>query len=193
MKRIEAKERMGMRKFIVYLLFFVSYSPLFFYMGITSFALPKTKVLNWQLVSEIFLTKSTLYFLVGVLSIAIFFVILRSIVKTAPYTKNVVAVEEKNVEYLSYVMTYFIAFLDLKFDSVQNVLGSVFLFCFIAFVYSKSNLIYSNPVLAFFGFNIYEGIVEEDNKKIMIISKEKSLLGKNIPLIKLTSTIYLRR
>ena len=187
------KEKTGMRKFIVYLLFFVSYSPLFLYMGITSFVMPKTKGLSWQLLSEILFTKSALYFLVSVLSIAAFFAILRSIMKTAPYTKNIVAIEEKNVEYLSYVITYFIAFLDLKYDTVQNVLGSIFLFCFVAFVYSKSNLIYSNPVLAFFGFNIYEGIVDKDKQKIMIISKAKSLLGKNIPLIKLTNTIYLKR
>jgi hypothetical protein len=35
--------------------------------------------------------------------------------------------------------------------------------------------------------------VEEDGAKIMVISKEDNLVGKNIPLIKLTNLIYLRR
>jgi|GEM_PF-5508788 len=188
-----AKEKNGMRKFVVYLLFFVSYSPLFFYMGLTSLNMPQNNGFSWQFFVELLLSKSTLYFAVSILSVVIFFIILRSIMKTAPYTGNIINVEEKNVEYLSYVMTYFIAFLDFKFDSVPNTLGVIFLFCFIAFVYSKSNFIYSNPVLALFGFNIYEAVVEEGNRKIMIISKEKDLLGKNIPLIKLTSTMYLKR
>lgn len=162
-------------------------------MGLTSLNMPQSKGFSEQLFFELLCGKSTLYFVVSIFSIVLFFIILRSIMKTAPYTSNIIAFEEKNVEYLSYVMTYFIAFLDFKFDSIQNTLGVIFLFCFIAFVYSKSNLIYSNPVLALFGFNIYEGTVEGDNKKIMIISKEKDLLGKNIPLIKLTNIIYLKR
>jgi hypothetical protein len=181
-----------MRKIIKYLLFFVSYSPLFFYMGLTSLIIPQWKGKIIYTILDLFCSKSVLYFAISILSLIIFFVIMRSMRKTAPYTCNIVHIEEKNVEYLSYIMTYFIAFLDFKFDSIPSSLGIIFLFCFIAFVYAKSNLIYSNPVLALFGFNIYEAVLE-NNKRVMVISKSKNLSGKNIPLIKLASSIYLMR
>jgi len=153
---------------------------------------PEWKGTITQLILDSLWSKSALCFSVSLLSVAIFFIILRSMTKTSPYTCNIVSFEEKNVDYLSYVMTYFIAFLSFRLDSIPNILGVIFLFSFIAFVYSKSNLIYSNPVLAIFGFNIYEANLE-GGKKIMIISKADDLLGKNVPLIKLTNTIYLKR
>ena len=175
-----------MRKSIIYLLFFVSYSPLFFYLWIINSYFPRTL----KDFLAIRLDYYDIYFLISTLSVLAFFLIIQSIKKTAPYTVNIKNIEEKNVEFLSYVMTYFFAFLGLKISSNQDVLGSVFLFCFIAFVYSRSNLIYSNPILAIFGYTIYEGSTE-NSKRIMIISKQEKITGKNIALVKISEKIYL--
>ena len=174
-----------MRKIIIYLLFFISCSPLLLYLWITKSNFPK----NITELNTVSINYADLYLFITILSFLLFFIILRSIKNTAPCAININLTKNKNEEFLTYIMTYFFTFLTLDFSSIQKLLGSLFLFLFIAFVYSKSNLIYTNPILILFGFSIYEAEAE-NSKKIMIISKEKNLVGSNIPLIEITDNIF---
>ncbi len=174
-----------MRGSILYILFFVSYSPLFFYLWIVNSHFPK----KWIDIFKINIDLNDIYFLLGFLSIVVFFLIIESIKNTAPSTVNINKINERNDDFSSYVMTYFFAFIGLKITSLEEVVGVLFLFSFIAFIYSRSNLIYSNPILAIFGYNIYEGITESE-KSIVIISKKEAILGVNTPLIKISKKIF---
>lgn len=181
-----------MRKIITYLLFFISYSPLLLYIWIINISLPEDEKSLIKILNEILLDKNNIFLLLVLLTFFLFFLILLSIKKTAPYTKNIENIEEKNVAFLEYVMTYFFAFIGLKMTSPQEILGSCLLFGFIAYVYSKSSLIYSNPVLAIFGYNIYEATLKDTQKTIMIISKDSKITGNNIALIHLSNHIYFK-
>lgn len=174
-----------MRKIIIYLLFFISYTPLFLYLWVTQSNFPK----NIYQIKNVIIDYNDLYFLIAILAIILFYYIIISIRNTAPYTVNVTAIEEKNVEYLSYVMTYFFAFLGLEMDSWEKIIWNLLMFLFIAFVYSKSNMIYSNPMLLLLWYNIYQAKLKRWND-IMIISTNNELTGQNIPLTKISDNLY---
>lgn len=181
-----------MRKFIIYLLFFVSYAPLAFYLSIANFRISKDASFSHpisQLMKEIFWNWGTVWFLFAIVAMVLFFVIFNSIKKTAPNTENVEYSKEQNIDFLSYLITYFFVFFDLKFETTNEIIGFSILFLFIAFVYTKSDLIYSNPVLLLFGYSIYR-ITTDGSRKVMVIAKESVPVGSNIPFIKLSRSVY---
>jgi hypothetical protein len=145
-----------MRESILYILFFVSYSPLFFYLWIVNSHFPK----KWEDILKINIDLNNIYFLLGSLSIVIFFIIIKNIKNTAPLTVSINKINERNDDFSSYVMTYFFAFIGLKITSLEEIIGVLFLFSFIAFIYSRSNLIYSNPILEIFGYNLYMKVLQ---------------------------------
>lgn len=79
-------------------------------------------------------------------------------------------------EYITYLGTYILPFLGLKTATFFDTLAIVFMFFTIGFIYSKTKLIYTNPTLTFFGFEIYE-VEAENGVKYDCISREKLTEG----------------
>ena len=59
-------------------------------------------------------------------------------------------------EYITYLGTYILPFVSLETKTFFDMVAVAFMFLTIGFVFSKTNLIYTNPTLAFFGYDIYE-------------------------------------
>lgn len=174
-----------MKKYIAYTLFFASYSPLFFYIWVIKNDYPDSLSTLYSIQPnqyDIFLLFSFVFLL-------IFYLTIRSIKKTAPFTYNIKKIDLKNTEFLSYIMTSFFALLSLNINWTKELIWGLLLLFFIAYVYVLSDQLYTNPVFAVFWYSIYEAITENDDH-IMVISRNKSLKGANIPLIKLTQKIY---
>ncbi len=65
-----------------------------------------------------------------------------------------------------------------------------FMFLTIGFIFSKTNLIYTNPTLAFFGYDIYE-IETEEGKMYDCITKDKFAANDKPKGIKLGTNTFI--
>lgn len=85
-------------------------------------------------------------------------------------------VKQQHKEYVTYLGTYILPFVSIETKTIFDEAAVVFMFLTIGFIFSKTNLIYTNPTLAFFGFEIYE-VETEDGKTYDCISKDKFING----------------
>lgn len=95
---------------------------------------------------------------------------------------NVLKVDNRTHESLNYLAPYLVAFLNFDLTKGQD-LAVLILFLFLIFVvYLKSDLIYTNPILALLGVNIfridvceYPNICEKTKKSILVLSKDDKI------------------
>lgn len=164
------------RKITLFALFLVSYIPLFFILAIQniSVALINEKTL---LDSLLYVLKtnvlSDILILISLLSLIYYFVFVYLNSKGGfRNPKKIIKLKNSGVEYLSYLATYIIPFLGLKFDSWNNILATTLLFLVIGFIYTKTNLLYANPTLALFGHYLYQ-VTFEDGDEMTVLCKGK--------------------
>lgn len=86
------------------------------------------------------------------------------------------SINSQNKEYITYLGTYILPFIALETKTVFDVLAYIFLFLTMGFVYARTNLVYTNPMLMFFKYEIYE-ITDTEDEKIVCITKEKLKVG----------------
>lgn len=74
--------------------------------------------------------------------------------RKAPYEANLVTVERKDGEVAAYAVTYLLPFLTVFEGSWRDVLALALFVVFIGILYTSSNMVYVNPVLALFGYHL---------------------------------------
>ena len=77
-------------------------------------------------------------------------------------------IDYQHKEYIVYLGTYILPFISLEANTVFDALALVFMFLTIGIIYSKTNLIYTNPTLMFFDYEIFEVTTDQDSKFICI-------------------------
>jgi hypothetical protein len=73
------------------------------------------------------------------------------------------SIKSQHKEYITYLGTYILPFISLETNTVFDVIAFIFMFLTIGFIFSKTTLIYTNPTLAFFGYDIYEIETDDGN------------------------------
>jgi hypothetical protein len=81
------------------------------------------------------------------------------------------SISPQHKEYVTYLGTYILPFVALETKTPFDMIAVAFMFLTIGFIFSKTNLIYTNPTLAFFGYDIYE-IEDSAGNKYDCISKD---------------------
>lgn len=164
------------RKTTLFALFLVSYIPLFFILAIQNLndklsdengiAFSVRQILHNNLLPILLLSISLFSF--------IYYLIFIRVNASAGFRnpKKITRIKNSGVEYLSYLATYIIPFIGLKFDTWNNLLATTLLFLVIGFIYTKTNLLYANPTLALFGYYIFQATFE-DGEERAVISKGK--------------------
>jgi hypothetical protein len=99
-------------------------------------------------------------------------------------------VKIQHKEYVTYLGTYILPFVSLQSKGVYDMVAILFMFLTIGYIFSKTNLIYTNPTLVFFGYDIYE-IETEDGKIYDCISKDKFIIGERPSGIRLGENTYI--
>ena len=160
------------RKITLFALYVVSYIPLFLILAIQNIDDKLTDAAhNFIGVREILINNkiTIIFFVISVMAI-LYYVVFSSVNQKYGFTnpEKVRSSSNSGVEYLSYLATYILPFVGLKFDSWNNILASGILFLLIGFIYIRTNLIYANPTLALFGYNIYEVEVASNQKRTVI-------------------------
>lgn len=182
-----------MRKTIQILLFIISYAPLYlilFFQNLDDSVFDQMgKFVGWVAIFDQNKISFTLLLLI-IISISLYFILYRIVLKSSTVSIMVVQIQDNNDEHLSYLATYILPFVGLNFDSWQNLVSTIALFYVLGHIYIKTNLILTNPTLTFFGFTISKIFDEQNNSKI-IIHKPTLLSGKEQNFIHLSKNIYI--
>ncbi|HEY3318939.1 MAG TPA: hypothetical protein VGP72_00480 [Planctomycetota bacterium] len=93
---------------------------------------------------------------VGCVSLLVLLVYFRKAKSLQPVQLTVAEVHSKNAEAMSYLVTYVIPFVELPVDDWKKLTSLLVFFLVIGVIYISSNMIHINPMLNFFGLNIFE-------------------------------------
>lgn len=98
----------------------------------------------------------------------------------------------KGAEVLNYIATYIIPFTTANLVKFGDIAALFLLFIVLATLYTKANLYYINPVLAFAGFRIFEVELSRDTGTVYIITRSQQLRGgMHIRGVNLTDNVFL--
>lgn len=182
------------QSFVRFLLFLLAYIPIYLIAAIKSLdiRLIDTKGYAYNL-RDILLN--------NILSILLLFLIVLLIIYFKSYFRLAIkpkgnpifaikSFKQQHKEYVTYLGTYILPFVAFKSQSFLDIISIIVMFLTIGYIYSKSNLIYTNPTLTFFGFDIYE-VEDENNNKYDCITKDKFTVGDKPIGIKLGENTYI--
>lgn len=183
-----------MKKIIQILLFVISYSPLYlilFFQNLNDDIYIKDTKVFIGLKELISLNKTSISFLaLIIISISLYFLFFNIVLKSSSEKYTIKEVKSNSVEHLSYLATYILPFVGLKFDSWQSILATVSLFYVLGHIYIKTNMILTNPTLTFFGYSI-STIIDSKEKIKLLIHKGELLKNKELDFVPLVENIYI--
>jgi len=183
-----------MKKSIKILLFVISYAPLYLILLFQNLndqvCDDKTGVfIGWGTALKLnWISFSFLMLIIG--SILLYFLFFWIILKSSTEKYTIAEIKDNNVEHLSYLATYILPFVGLKFDSWQSVLATVSLFYVLGHIYMKTNLILTNPTLTFFRYSISR-VTDSLGKTKLVIHKGKIGKNKELNFIPVIDNIYI--
>lgn len=171
------------------LLFFISsYFPLIVILIVNSNFSFEKSVINFGIASlSIYLT---LFMLIISLAFLLWILFGR---KVNPTKINIINVENKTSETLSYILPYVVAFYQVDFSNPKNIMIFIFIFITIFAVYVNSNLIAINPTLAILGYKIF--IVESRKGENAYIISKRTIFSteRSIRASLILSNIYIEK
>mgnify|MGYP000889349466 CR=1 FL=1 len=91
--------------------------------------------------------------------------------KINPDSRKVIEIVSKNEQVLSYLVSYLLPFIGFDLNDRNEFISLIIILLTIGILYIKADLIYINPVLMLFGFNIYEVHFSNESKRILISTK----------------------
>jgi hypothetical protein len=102
---------------------------------------------------------------------------------------KVLHVENINYESVTFIATYIIPLACIDLEKARTPAVFFIILFFVGWIYIKTNLFYTNPTLAIWGYHIYR-INTKDYKNIIIINRGKIQIGESIFLKKIDDNIY---
>lgn len=183
-----------MKRIVQILLFIISYVPLYvilFFQNLNDNIYVKdTK--DFIGISELIAinTISLSFLALIIISISLYFLFFYIVLKSSTEKLTIKEVKSNNVEHLSYLATYILPFVGLKFDSWQSIFATISLFYVLGHIYIKTNMILTNPTLTFFGYSI-STITDSKDKTKLVIHKEELSKNKELDFVPLVENIYI--
>jgi hypothetical protein len=112
--------------------------------------------------------------------------------KESPRTYHVTEIEDLNATYANITMTtYVLALLSIFQATLIGLIVFIIVLFFIFELFKDSEILFFNPILFLMNYRIYKIRVEEHNKSIYIVYKEKIQEGDYIRVRPLYENIYL--
>ena len=163
-------------------LFLSAYLPLFLILAIK----------NWYDV-----TATSILFIVCLYSF-VWFLIIWIRKKETTDLFNVVRVENKSKDALTYLVPYIISFISFDMTKWQDLTALFILLVLLFAVYVNSDLLYINPLLALFSYQIYQVEVRKvasgsdvKNWDITVLSSEKIKADDDVNICELSDNVFL--
>ena len=111
--------------------------------------------------------------------------------KERPKTYHVVEIKDVSVMYTNIIMTYVLGLLSVFSATLTGLIVFIIVLSFIFGLFKDSEILFFNPILPVMNYRVYKVRVEEHNKLIYIIYKEKIQEGDYIVVCPLYENIYL--
>lgn len=104
---------------------------------------------------------------------------------------QVLRARPRDSDVIAYVATYIVPFAALGAQTWQQRGALIGFFVLVGLLYIRANLFYVNPILAIFGFKLYE--VETETGKVMLVISRATYLrsGSTLKLHTLSDYVYL--
>jgi len=111
--------------------------------------------------------------------------------KENPKTYHVIEIKDLSGTYTNIITTYVLELIPLFSTSVIGLVVFIIVLFFIFELFKDNEILFFNPILFLLNYKIYKIKVEEHNKTIYIIYKEKIQEGDYITVSHLYENIYL--
>ena len=111
--------------------------------------------------------------------------------KESTRTYRVAQIEDLSATYVNVTMTYVLGLLSIFTATLISLIVFIIVLFFIFELFKDSEILFFNPILFLMNYRIYRIRVEEHNKSIYIIYKEKIQEGDYIRVRHLYEKIYL--
>lgn len=182
-------------KFITrFILFLFAYIPIYFILALKSFnSTVLTNKNGFNSLYHIFKHNYIPLFLVllAVFLLLYFYIHSHFNLKSAGNPKfEIKSIQPQNKEYITYLGTYILPFIALETKTPYDIAAYVILFITMGLIYIRTNLIYTNPMLLFFGYDLYEVIDIKENK-FVCITKDQFKSGEKPIGIKLGENTFI--
>lgn len=191
------KHGSGLKDWAEWLLFFSSYFPLYFIIGV------KTRTASY----DILLFETPVFELRGfeVSSITIALLAFAGFTLTFLYTvirfkraengqpKPVKKPDERNGLIITYILVHVVPFAFIDYSNLLNFLAFAFLFLSIGVIQVRSRYLYVNPILSFWKYDLYE-IEDAENGGQMLLAKTTEHPESNeevITAVELSNNVYI--
>jgi hypothetical protein len=124
-------------------------------------------------------------------SVGALFVSFRSWRRLATTEARVARARPRDSDIIAYVATYIVPFAALGVETWQQRGALLGFFVLVAVLYIRANLFYVNPLLAIFGFKLYE--VETDTGRVMLVISRAAYLkaGAALAVHSLSNYVFL--
>jgi len=109
---------------------------------------------------------------------------------------NITKIHNVNFESVTFLATYIVPLACIDLDKERSCLMLVTILILIGWIYIKTNLFYTNPTLAIWGYHIYKINAENSHEKkedLIIIVRKKLALGDQVKLKEIDDEIYLAK
>lgn len=90
-----------------------------------------------------------------------------------------------------YLLVYIYPFIVFNYESLWNWVSFLILFLVIGLLHVKSNYLFINPSLAFFGYDVIEVNGEGLHSKIILAKNINKINSRQIRAVKISSDVYL--
>lgn len=107
----------------------------------------------------------------GIVCISIGTILLSFSKKVNGRSYKIKAIQDKNEQAVTYLMTYIIPFITIGNSETKEILATVLILIIISIIYIKLDLIYINPIMLVLGYYIYEIELENGTKRTFISNK----------------------
>ena len=180
--------------FIRFLLFLLAYLPIYIIGALKTIQRPlRDPDGNWLEWSFIWRNNIVPLFLVSLAVLLVLYFVIYFSKGIKPHGTPLFTIKEikpQHKEYVTYLGTYILPFIALKSNSIFDIIAVALMFITIGIIYSKTKLIFTNPTLIFFGFDIYE-VTDENGNTYDCISKNKLQTGDKVTGKKLGDNIFI--
>ena len=95
--------------------------------------------------------------------------------------------QRRDDQLVSYIVTYAVPFLAIPSEGSVVAIGFGIFFLMVFALQIKLNLLYINPILAVFGYHLYE--VSMEDKTLILLTKQENPPEREVHAINLASTI----
>ncbi len=110
--------------------------------------------------------------------------------KVNPISIKVAAVNRRDGEAMSYIVTYLLPFLDLPVGTFKEGMSLAIFFVVLGILYINSDMLHINPMLNLFGYHIYE-VELESGETASLITKNRVRRGTAVSAVKAGDELYL--